>query len=80
MINNTRNLLTGWLQVCLVSMNTYNIAHEHWTLAFVVSFLISLVWTFNVKAALGTPLERLLYCIGAAFGVTTGMLINSLIH
>lgn len=73
-------LFTGWLQVALVAINTYQIANKHLLGALVVGFLISLVWTFNVRTALGSWVERLTYCTGAALGVGTGMAITQLIY
>jgi len=73
-------LLTGWLQVALVAINTYQMANRHVAGALLVGFLISLVWTFNVRTALGNWPERLTYCTGAALGAGTGLLITHLIY
>ena len=67
---------TGFIQVLLVSVNTWQISHFKWIGAFLVAYLISLVWTFNVKGvAFGGWIERLVYPLGAAMGCMVGMLI-----
>lgn len=66
-------LATGFIQVALVSCNTYQIAHQQWIGIFIVGFFISFVWSFNVKKiAFGTWKDRFLYCLGAAIGSITG--------
>lgn len=72
-------LLTGFVQVALVSCNTYQIAHKQWVGIFVVGFLISLVWSWNVKKiCFGSLKDRILYCSGAAIGSVTGCLVADL--
>jgi hypothetical protein len=69
-------LVTGFVQVALVSCNTYQIAHKQWIGIFVVGFLISLVWSWNVKKiCLSTIKDRLIYCTGAAMGSVVGCLL-----
>ena len=72
---------TGFIQVCLVALNTHQIAHEKYAGVFVVGTLISLVWTINVKrVAFGTWTDRLVYCFGAGCGSLSGLLISKLIY
>jgi hypothetical protein len=72
---------SGMLQVSLVSVNTYLISHEHYVGAFFVGFLISLVWSFNVKKiAFGSWSDRILYALGAAVGTILGLYIALLIY
>jgi hypothetical protein len=72
---------SGLIQVLLVGLNTYQIAHEKWIGAFIVGFLISFVWTFNVKKiAFGTMTDRIIYASGAAFGTTLGLIIAQIIY
>jgi len=69
--------LSGFFQVLLVAINTYQLAHHKWIGSFVIGFLISFVWTFNVKRiAFGKLAERLLYALGAAFGTVAGLLLS----
>lgn len=72
--------LFGLLQVTLVSLNTYQISKFYLVGAFIVGFLISLTWTFNVRTALGTWRDRLSYSTGAAVGTLTGMYMGKLLY
>jgi hypothetical protein len=66
--------LTGFIQVALVGINTWQIAHSKWLGCAVVGFLISYVWTWNVKkVAFGTHTDRLVYASGAAMGTIAGL-------
>jgi hypothetical protein len=85
---NLELFLTGLLQVILVCLNTYQIALYAKTGTatlligiLVVGFLISLIWTFNVKkVAFGGLSNRLYYASGAALGSLVGVVIGSLIY
>ena len=79
-MNNYKAAFTGWLQVTLVAINTYQIANRHIIGALIVGFLISLVWTFNIRSALGNWHERISYCTGASLGTTTGLYLSIVIY
>lgn len=67
---------TGVVQVCLVAINTWQISQSKWIGAFIVGFLISFVWTFNVKkVAFGNMWHRIAYAGGAAIGTILGLFI-----
>jgi hypothetical protein len=69
-----QRVLTGFIQVALVGINTWQIAHSKWLGCAVVGFLISYVWTWNVKkVAFGTHTDRLVYASGAAMGTIAGL-------
>jgi hypothetical protein len=69
------------LQVTLVALNTYQVANGHYIGAIIVGFLISLVWTFNVKsAAFGSIIDKLIYATGAAVGTGIGLLFSTFIY
>lgn len=73
--------LTGLIQVALVATNTYQIAHKRYVGALAVGFLISLVWTLNVKrVAFGGWSDRITYATGAMVGTGLGLFISSLIY
>lgn len=73
--------LTGFIQVLLVSLNVWQVSHGHFVSATFVGFLISLVWTFNVKkVAFGSHLDRIIYASGAALGTLCGMLLAKVIY
>jgi len=68
-----KTLLTGFLQVFFVAVNTYFIAHSKPLGVLFASFLISFIWSFNVKrVAFGTMTDRVLYSTGAALGGISG--------
>lgn len=71
----------AWAQVALVALNTFQIANAQWIGALVVGFLISLLWTFNVRrAAFGTWADRMIYSTGAMCGTATGLGIAAVIY
>lgn len=73
--------LTAYLQVLLVAVNTYQISHAHYVGAIFVGFLISWVWTGNVKRiSISTRLERVVYCTGAALGTVSGLGLTQLLY
>ena len=70
---------TGFLQVVLVSLNTYLIAKGSVAAVPVVSFLISFIWSHNVKrVAFGDEWDRVFYSTGAALGGLAGLLIGKM--
>ena len=79
---------TGLLQVILVCLNTYQIATYAVTKSplllgaiVVIGFLISFIWTFNVKkVAFGNMSNRVSYALGAATGSGVGVTIGSLLY
>lgn len=72
---------TGFLQVLLVAVNTWQIAHARWFGCAVVGFLISYVWTWNVKKiAFGTHADRVIYASGAAVGTLSGLALATLFY
>jgi len=85
---NTELFATGLLQVILVCFNTYQVAvyavtQSKWLLVGIVlvGFLISFIWSFNVKkVAFGDLSNRIFYALGAATGSAIGVLLGSLIY
>lgn len=71
---------TAFVQVFLVSANTYFIANLFWPGIAVAGFGISYLWTANVRRiAVGTTTARLTYATGAMLGGLTGVLMSQLI-
>jgi hypothetical protein len=65
---------TGFIQVFFVVMNTYIISKEMIVAVFFATFLINIIWSYNVKKVVfGTLTDRLIYALGAAFGGTAGL-------
>jgi hypothetical protein len=72
--------ITGWLQVFFVAISTYMISKAMYLGAFLSAFLISYLWTINVKRInTSTKLERLIYSLGAAIGSISGLFFSKLI-
>lgn len=70
-------ITTGFLQVFFVAINTWLITKQQYVGVIIVSFLISFIWSFNVKkVAFGTMKDRLVYSLGAAIGGLTGLFIG----
>ena len=67
--------LSGMIQVLLVAVNTYQLAHYKILGSLIVWFLISFVWSFNVKrVAFGKIGDRIIYASGAACGIVVGLI------
>lgn len=72
--------LTGFVQVFFVSVNTYFLSKIFYLGVFLCAFMISFIWSWNVKkVAFGTLTDRIVYALGAAFGSAVGLLISTLI-
>ena len=72
--------LTAFVQVYLVSANTYFIANLFWPGIAIAGFGISYLWTANVrKIAVGTTTARLVYATGAMLGGLLGVLMSNII-
>lgn len=66
--------LTGFMQIYFVAVNTYFLLKEEYILVFVTSYVISMIWSYNVKKiAFGSIKERFYYALGAAFGGIAGL-------
>lgn len=73
--------LTAMVQVTFVAMNVTFIAHGEIVPMLLTGFMISLIWTFNVKRiALGGWLDRLTYANGAMVGTALGYVISHWIN
>ena len=71
---------TGFIQVYFVSVNTYFLAKEMYLGVLVAAFMISLIWSFNVKkVAFGSTPDRVVYSIGATLGSLIGLWSSSFI-
>lgn len=76
----TKLFMTAFIQVFLVSANTYFISETSWIGIAIAGFGISYVWTGNVrKIAIGTTKERFIYSFGAMLGGLAGVLFSKTI-
>jgi len=63
------------LQIFFVSVNTILISKEMVIQAGVCGFLLSLVWTFNIRRiTIASWAERISYCLGAGIGTSSGII------
>lgn len=71
---------TGFVQVYFVSVNTYLLSREMYAGVFFAAFMISIIWSWNVrKVAFGSTRDRIVYAIGAASGSVIGLLSSTYI-
>jgi hypothetical protein len=71
---------TGFIQVYFVAVNTYFIANEMYLGVLIAAFMISLIWSFNVKkVAFGSTTDRVVYALGATCGSLVGLWSSSFI-
>lgn len=67
---------TGFVQVVCISANTVAIAAGHLWSVMILGFLISYIWSHNVrKVAFGDEMDRVAYSLGACAGSVLGMLL-----
>lgn len=68
---------TGFMQVFFVAINTYLISTKNLYGTVAVGFIISLIWSFNVKKiAFGTIKDRVFYALGAGVGSLAGLYLS----
>ena len=66
----------SFLQIGLVAINTLLISKQLYLGIFICSFLISLLWAFNVsKIALSDLRKKIIYALGAGTGAITGLFL-----
>lgn len=72
--------LTGFIQVYFVAVNTFFLSRVMYVGVIFASFMISLVWSFNVKkVAFGTNMDRVIYALGATSGSVIGLWSSSVL-
>lgn len=75
-----RLFITAFLQVAMVSANTYFISKVAWLGIAACGFGISYLWTVNVKKiSASTTRERIAYASGAMLGGLTGVALGTMI-
>ncbi|HBL77736.1 MAG: hypothetical protein A2W90_02485 [Bacteroidetes bacterium GWF2_42_66] len=80
MKNNLQLFFTAFLQVFLVSANTYFISKLFWWGIAGAGFGISYLWTSNVrKVHAATLRERVIYATGAMLGGLAGVFVSTII-
>lgn len=73
--------LTGFFQIFLVTIQMWSIANRKYISAVSVAFIISFLWTFNVKKiAFGNMRKRLVYSLGAMVGAAVGLVFSRWVY
>jgi hypothetical protein len=73
-----KHFLLAYTQVLFVSLNTIFLAKNNPSMVFICAFLISYIWTHNVKKiAFGNEWDKLIYALGAALGSLSGLIISN---
>lgn len=71
----------SFFQIGLVSISTILITKQLYIGVFFVSFLISLLWTFNVsRLSISTNKQKIIYSLGAGLGAVCGVLLTELFN
>lgn len=66
--------VTGTIQVYFVAINTYFLSKEFYIGVTFAAFMISMIWSYNIKKiAFGTLTDRVLYSLGATLGSVAGL-------
>lgn len=72
--------VTGVVQVYFVAINTVFLSKELYVGVFFAAFMISMVWSYNIKKIVfGTITDRVLYSLGATVGSLLGLFTSGLI-
>jgi hypothetical protein len=70
--------ITGFSQVFFVAINTVFLANQNYLGVCIAAFMISMIWSFNVKkVAFGTNSDRVVYALGATCGSLAGLFCSS---
>jgi len=68
--------ITGFTQVFFVAINTFFISKAIYGGVLICGFLISFIWSWNVKkVAFGTIKDRIWYSFGAGVGSLVGLIV-----
>ena len=71
---------TGFVQVYFVALNTVFLSKELYIGVFFAAFMISMVWSWNIKKiAFGSIKDRIFYSLGATAGSMLGLYSSSFI-
>lgn len=66
--------LTGIVQVYFVAVNTVFLSKELYLGVFFAAFMISMIWSWNVKKIVfGSMIDRICYSLGATTGSLLGL-------
>lgn len=73
-------VLTGFVQVYFVAVNTFLITQSMYLGVLAASFMVSFVWSYNVKRVVfGSFTDRVAYATGTALGSVSGLFTSQLV-
>jgi len=73
-----KNFLLAYVQLSFICLNTIFLAKNNPPMVFISSFIISYIWSHNVKkVALGTEWDKIIYSCGASLGSITGLFLSN---
>jgi hypothetical protein len=76
----TKLFITGVVQVYFVAINTVFLSKHLYVGVFFAAFMISMVWSYNIKKIVfGTLTDRVLYSLGATTGSLLGLYTSELL-
>jgi len=74
-----KTFLTSYFQIMLVALNTIFLMEKNFIMVYIISFFISLLWTFNVaKISVSNLKLKLIYAVGAGCGAVTGLYLTNI--
>lgn len=78
--SNIKAFTACYIQVLIVTLNTYFVISHNFLNMFIVSFFISLNWSINVHVMRDSNnIKKIIYAAGGAFGCTTAGVIHYLL-
>lgn len=71
----------AYFQTTMVAISTIMISKQILVGVFLVGFLVSILWTFNVSTlAFSTTKQKLMYSFGAGLGSMSGVIFFNLLN
>ena len=71
----------AYLQTAMVSISTIMISKQILAGVFIVGFIVSILWTFNVSTlAFSTTKQKLIYSFGAGLGSMSGVIFFNILN
>lgn len=71
----------AYFQTTMVAISTIMISKQILVGVFLVGFLVSILWTFNVSTlAFSTTKQKLMYSFGAGLGSMSGVVFFNLLN
>jgi hypothetical protein len=67
--------------ILFATLSTWFTAHDHYVSAIATGFVLSLLWTMNIKQiAMGKWRERFIHAFGGVFGTASAFVLANLLR